>query len=66
MVLGIATAGAVLYAFVPPPILQKVPLELSEVLSFLSGLRYAYIAGGVATLSAAVIACLSSDVNHHI
>jgi EmrB/QacA subfamily drug resistance transporter len=66
MVLGIATAGAVLYAFVPTSVLQKATLKSSEVLSFLSGLKYAYIAGGVATLSAAVIACLSSNADHHL
>jgi hypothetical protein len=66
MVLGITTAGAVLYAFVPTSVLQKATLKSSEVLSFLSGLKYAYIAGGVATLSAAVIACLPSDASHHL
>jgi EmrB/QacA subfamily drug resistance transporter len=54
MVLGITTAGAVLYAFAPPSILQKGTLEPSEVTFFLSGLKYAYRIGGIATLLAAV------------
>jgi EmrB/QacA subfamily drug resistance transporter len=49
MVLGIATAGAVLYAFTPPDILQKATLESSEALAFLSGLKYAYITGAILT-----------------
>jgi EmrB/QacA subfamily drug resistance transporter len=54
MVLGIATGGAVLYAFAPPSILQKASLKPSEAEVFLSGLKYAYIVGGVSTLIAAV------------
>ncbi|MFH1625121.1 MAG: MFS transporter [Pseudomonadota bacterium] len=49
MVLGIATGGAVLYAFAPPHILQKATLESSEAAAFVSGLKYAYIAGGILT-----------------
>jgi hypothetical protein len=49
MVLGIATAGMLLYSFAPPSILQKATLESSETLAFLSGLKYAYIAGGILT-----------------
>jgi EmrB/QacA subfamily drug resistance transporter len=59
MVLGITTAGVVLYAFAPPSVLQKAALEPSEVTYFLSGLKYAYMAGGVATLLAAVAALVS-------
>jgi EmrB/QacA subfamily drug resistance transporter len=58
MVLGIATAGAVLYAFASPSVLQKAILDPSEVLFFLSGLKYAYIAGGIATLLAAFTSLL--------
>jgi EmrB/QacA subfamily drug resistance transporter len=58
MVLGIATAGAVLYAFAPSSVLQKATLKPSEVQFFLSGLKYAYIVGGVATLLAAFSALL--------
>jgi EmrB/QacA subfamily drug resistance transporter len=49
MVLGIATGGAVLYAFAPAYILQKATLESSEAAAFLSGLRYAYLAGAILT-----------------
>lgn len=45
MVLGIATGGAVLYAFAQPSILQKATLRPSESAVFLSGLRYAYVVG---------------------
>lgn len=54
MVLGIATGGAVLYAFAPLPILQKAILQSSEVMAFLEGLKYAYIAGGILTGVAAI------------
>jgi hypothetical protein len=49
MVLGIATAGMLLYSFAPSSILQKATLESSETFAFLSGLKYAYIAGGILT-----------------
>lgn len=49
MVLGIATGGAVLYALAPSYILQKASLEPSESALFLSGLRYAYLAGAILT-----------------
>jgi MFS family permease len=49
MVLGIATGGAVLYAFAPSDILQKATLEGSEAALFLSGLEHAYIAGAILT-----------------
>jgi MFS family permease len=62
MVLGIATAGAVLYAFARPSILQKATLEPSEVLLFLSGLKHAYIVGGIATLFAAFTTLASKIV----
>jgi len=60
MVLGIATGGAVLYTFAPPSILQKAPLKPLEALVFLSGLRYAYLAGGILTLVAAVTSLVRS------
>ena len=48
MVLGIATGGAVLYAFTPPDILQKAALGGSEAALFLSGLKHTYTAVAVA------------------
>jgi EmrB/QacA subfamily drug resistance transporter len=48
MVLGIASGGAVLYAFIPSSILQKTTLVQSlETASFLVGLKYAYASGGI-------------------
>ena len=60
MVLGIATGGAVLYAFAPPSVLQKATLESTEAAAFLSGLRYAYIAGAILTGIAAVTSLVRS------
>lgn len=54
MVLGIATAGAVLYTFAPSYILQKASLELSESALFLTGLKHAYLAGAILTGLASV------------
>lgn len=53
MALGIATGGLVLYAFVPPAIMAKISLDVRETLSFLMGLRYAYLTGAVFTAAAA-------------
>jgi EmrB/QacA subfamily drug resistance transporter len=60
MVLGIATGGAVLYAFAPSYILQKATLESSEAAAFLSGLRYAYMAGAILTGIATVTSLVRS------
>jgi EmrB/QacA subfamily drug resistance transporter len=60
MVFGIATGGAVLYAFAPSSILQEATLKASEATVFLSGLKYAYIVGGISTLMAAVTSLVRS------
>jgi len=60
MVLGIATGGAVLYAFVSPQILQKAILEPSEAAFFLAGLKYAYTAGAILTGVAAITSLVRS------
>ncbi|MDA8407061.1 MAG: MFS transporter [Deltaproteobacteria bacterium] len=53
MMAGIALAGAVLHIFVSNCILEKHSLNYQEALLFLSGLRYAYIAGAfIAALTA--------------
>ncbi len=49
MVLGIAAAGAILYSFVPAEILFQPYLDTSQAASFVSGLKYVYIAGAVLT-----------------
>jgi len=58
MVLGIATAGAVLYTFAPSHTLQKAILGSTEAAAFLSGLKHAYMAGailtGIATLTSLI------------
>lgn len=60
MVLGITTAGAVLYAFAPSYILQKASLVPSEAVLFLEGLKYAYIAGAILTGVASVTSLVRS------
>jgi EmrB/QacA subfamily drug resistance transporter len=60
MVLGIATAGAVLHAFAPSHILQKAALDSREAAAFLSGLGNAYIAGGILTGVAAITSLIRS------
>jgi MFS family permease len=62
MVLGIATGGAVLYAFAPPQILQKESLDLSEADLFLQGLRHAYIAGAILTGLASITSLVRSKI----
>lgn len=53
MIAGIALAGAALHIFVSNSILEKHSLNYQEALLFLSGLRYAYIAGAfIAALTA--------------
>jgi MFS family permease len=55
MVLGIATGGAVLYAFVPSFILQKTTLvETFETAFFLLGLKFAYASGAILALLSSV------------
>jgi len=49
IVLGIAVGGAVLYIFVPPGILKKPYIDISEAQIFMSGLRFAYLAGAILT-----------------
>ena len=47
MFAGIATAGLVLYSFVPSTILQKVTFDGSEIIAFQSGLKHSYITGAI-------------------
>jgi len=47
MVLGIATGGAVLYTFASPQVMQRAVLNGMETSAFLSGLKYAYMVGGI-------------------
>jgi EmrB/QacA subfamily drug resistance transporter len=54
MVMGIATGGAVLSAFVSPSVLQKASLHSAESDIFVTGLGYAYMTGGALTGIAAV------------
>ncbi|BDH79327.1 MFS transporter [Methanothermobacter tenebrarum] len=49
MVLGIATAGLILYNTIPSVILQKTTLGASDIHVFFSGLKHAYIGGAFLT-----------------
>lgn len=60
MVLGIATGGAVLYTYAPPEILQKANLFPSEAAVFLSGLKHAYLIGGILSWLAVVTTLVRS------
>lgn len=54
MVLGISTAGVILYSVVPSYILQKSVFGTSEIYAFISGLGYAYMGGSILTAVASL------------
>jgi MFS family permease len=56
MALGVAAAGAVLYAFVPAAALRGGGLDLEQAAAFASGVRRAYAAGAACALAAALLA----------
>ncbi len=60
MVMGIATAGAVLSAFALPAVLQTASLHNPELDGFLKGLSYAYMTGSALTAVAAVTSFVRS------
>lgn len=55
MVLGVAAAGAFLYAVVPAQALRRPDLPPAEAADFLRGLRHAYVAGGAFASLAALL-----------
>jgi EmrB/QacA subfamily drug resistance transporter len=55
MVLGVAAAGAFLYAVVPAEALRMPDLPPAEAADFLRGLRHAYVAGGAFASLAALL-----------
>jgi EmrB/QacA subfamily drug resistance transporter len=55
MVLGVAAAGAFLYAVVPAQALRTPDLPPAEAVDFLRGLRHAYVAGGAFASLAAIL-----------
>lgn len=54
MALGIATAGLILYTFVPPSVMAQTSLDAVRAAHFLTGLRYAYLSGAVLSALAAL------------
>jgi EmrB/QacA subfamily drug resistance transporter len=57
MTLGVAAAGAVLYAFVPAAVLRSAVLAPANAAAFVTGVRHAYAAGAVFAALAA-LCCL--------
>ncbi len=55
MVLGVAAAGAVLYAAVPASVLKAPELGPSEAAAFSAGLRWAYAAAALFAAAAALL-----------
>ncbi len=60
MVLGVAAAGAVLYAFVPASALRDGGLAPGQAAAFAAGVRRAYAAGAVFAAAAAFLAWAGS------
>lgn len=58
MALGIAAAGLVLYALVPPDVIAQQYLGGPESIFFLGGLKYAYLLGGFLSVLAALFSLL--------
>jgi len=56
MVLGVAAAGAVLYAFVPASALRGGGLDAATAAAFAAGVRRAYAAGAAFALASALLA----------
>jgi len=56
MVLGVAAAGAVLYAFVPASVLRGGALDPSTAAAFAAGVRRAYAAGAAFAAASALLA----------
>jgi EmrB/QacA subfamily drug resistance transporter len=57
MTLGVAAAGAVLYAFVPAGVLRSAVLAPAQAAAFVAGVRHAY-AAGVAFAALSALCCL--------
>ena len=55
MVLGVAAAGAVLYASVSPSVLLLPEVRGEEALAFLRGIRWSYAAGAIFAAAAALL-----------
>ncbi len=55
MALGIASAGLILYSLVPEAAIAQEHLTGAEALSFLGGLKYAYLFGGGLSVLAAAL-----------
>ena len=60
MVLGVAAAGAVLYAFVPAPALGDGGLAAGQAEAFAAGVRRAYAAGAAFAVASALLASARS------
>ncbi len=54
MAIGISSAGLVLYSFISPAVMAQQFLSGAEAISFLGGLKYAYLFGGLLSVVAAL------------
>ena len=61
MALGIASAGLLLYSVVPQAIVVQDYLSGPEAISFLGGLKYAYLFGGALSAVATVLTLMQSN-----
>lgn len=60
MALGIAAAGLILYAIVPQSIVAQDYLSGPAALSFLGGMRYAYLFGAGFTALASLLSLMQA------
>lgn len=60
MAVGIASAGLILYSLVPPATVAREYLSGLEAISFLGGLKYAYLFGAALSALAALFSFLQS------
>ncbi len=60
MAIGISAAGLILYAVAPPSIIAQEYLSGAEALSFLGGLRYAYLFGAFLSALAAIFSLMQT------
>ncbi len=63
MALGIASAGLLLYAVVPPAVVVQDYLSGMEAIFFLGGLKYAYLFGGGLSAVATILTLLQSNTS---
>ena len=61
MALGIAAAGLILYSLVPPAVMLQERLSGAAAISFLGGLKYAYLCGSAFSFLAALFCLMQTQ-----